>query len=134
LFAACDKKDEIILRLYIYIYIHYYSQIIYIHIYTLLFLDYIYIYIHIQSGSNMIGTNCDLFTHKSSRSYLNHLVCIYICNFLLSVSGLGSKHFKTSEDISVLLHAVKAYGEAGNEAPHILKFDSRWSRVVRLKP
>ena len=25
----------------------------------------------------MTGTNCDLFTHKSSRSYLNHLVaCI----------------------------------------------------------
>jgi hypothetical protein len=22
----------------------------------------------------MTGTNCDLFTHKSSRSYLNHLV------------------------------------------------------------
>ena len=29
---------------------------------------------HIQGGSNMTGTNCDLFTHKSSRSYLNHLV------------------------------------------------------------
>jgi hypothetical protein len=28
----------------------------------------------IQGGSKMTGTNCDLFTHKSSRSYLNHLV------------------------------------------------------------
>jgi hypothetical protein len=28
----------------------------------------------IQGDSNMTGTNCDLFTHKSSRSYLNHLV------------------------------------------------------------
>jgi hypothetical protein len=28
----------------------------------------------IQGGSNMTGTNCDLFTHKSSRSYLNHFV------------------------------------------------------------
>jgi hypothetical protein len=28
----------------------------------------------IQGGSNMTGTNCGLFTHKSSRSYLNHLV------------------------------------------------------------
>ena len=28
----------------------------------------------IQRGSNMTGTNCDLFTHKSSGSYLNHLV------------------------------------------------------------
>jgi hypothetical protein len=32
---------------------------------------------HIQGGSNMTGTNCDLFTHKSSRSYLNHLVYAY---------------------------------------------------------
>jgi hypothetical protein len=30
---------------------------------------------HIKGGSNMTGTNCDLFTQKSSRSYLNHLVC-----------------------------------------------------------
>jgi hypothetical protein len=30
--------------------------------------------VRIQGGSNMTGTNCDLFTHKSSRSYLNHLV------------------------------------------------------------
>ena len=28
----------------------------------------------LQGGSNMSGTNCDLFTHKSSRSYLNYLV------------------------------------------------------------
>jgi hypothetical protein len=30
----------------------------------------------------MTGTNCDLFTHKSSRSYLNHLVlhiCVCVC-------------------------------------------------------
>jgi hypothetical protein len=29
---------------------------------------------NIQGGSNMSGTNCDLFTHSQSRSYLNHLV------------------------------------------------------------
>ena len=29
---------------------------------------------NIQGGSNMTGTNCDLFTHNQSRSYLNHLV------------------------------------------------------------
>jgi hypothetical protein len=28
----------------------------------------------VQGGSNMTGTNCDLFTHKSSQSYFNHLV------------------------------------------------------------
>ena len=30
---------------------------------------------NLQGGSNMTGTNCDLFTHNQSRSYLNHLVC-----------------------------------------------------------
>jgi hypothetical protein len=30
----------------------------------------------VQGGSNLTGTNCDLFTHKSFRSYLNHLVFI----------------------------------------------------------
>jgi hypothetical protein len=25
----------------------------------------------------MTGTNCDLFTHNQSRSYLNHLVVLY---------------------------------------------------------
>jgi hypothetical protein len=28
----------------------------------------------VQGGSNMTGTNCDLFTHNQSWSYLNHLV------------------------------------------------------------
>jgi hypothetical protein len=28
----------------------------------------------VQGGLNMTGTNCDLFTHNQSRSYLNHLV------------------------------------------------------------
>jgi hypothetical protein len=31
-------------------------------------------HVDIQGGSNMTGTNCDLFTHKSYRSYFNHLV------------------------------------------------------------
>jgi hypothetical protein len=30
--------------------------------------------VEIKGGSNMTGTNCDLFTHNQSRSYLNHLV------------------------------------------------------------
>ena len=30
----------------------------------------------LQGASNMTGTNCDMFTHKSSRSYLNHLVLL----------------------------------------------------------
>jgi hypothetical protein len=36
----------------------------------------------------MTGTNCDLFTHKSSRSYLNHLVYIYEYN-VTSIKGGG---------------------------------------------
>jgi hypothetical protein len=48
----------------------------------------------------MTGTNCDLFTYKSSWSYLNHLVCmqgnrtiqvaffvIFLHNSLISVFG-----------------------------------------------
>jgi hypothetical protein len=30
----------------------------------------------------MTGTNCDLFTHNQSRSYLNHLVFCLACGFL----------------------------------------------------
>ena len=33
-----------------------------------------YSVVNVQGGSNMTGTNCDLFTHSQSRSYLNHLV------------------------------------------------------------
>jgi hypothetical protein len=33
---------------------------------------------YVQGGSNMTGTNCDLFTHNQSRSYLNHLVYMYV--------------------------------------------------------
>jgi hypothetical protein len=31
----------------------------------------------LQGGSNMTGTNCDLFTYNQSRSYLNHLVYVF---------------------------------------------------------
>jgi hypothetical protein len=34
----------------------------------------------------MTGTNCDLFTHKSSRSYLNHLVsCVIVWSRMTSM-------------------------------------------------
>ena len=33
----------------------------------------------------MTGTNCDLFTHKSSRSYLNHLVLRALSRHVYSV-------------------------------------------------
>jgi hypothetical protein len=37
----------------------------------------------------MTGTNCDLFTHKSSRSYLNHLVSLF---------GITSDKFNADDD------------------------------------
>jgi hypothetical protein len=43
----------------------------------LLFYRYSFRVFNIQGGSNMTGTNCDLFTHKSSWSYLNRLVFPY---------------------------------------------------------
>jgi hypothetical protein len=48
---------------------------VYIHIYICLCM-------YVQGGSNMTGTNCDLFTHKSSRLYLNHLVCTNECMYV----------------------------------------------------
>jgi hypothetical protein len=40
----------------------------------------------------MTGTNCDLFTHKSSRSYLNHLVqsesAFHTGKHLITLQGL----------------------------------------------
>jgi hypothetical protein len=37
-----------------------------------------FLFLQVQGGSNMTGTNCDLFTHKEFRSYLNHLVFRFI--------------------------------------------------------
>jgi hypothetical protein len=42
----------------------------------------------IHGGSNMTGTNCDLFTHNQFRSYLNHLVYsvrgeVFVVQYLL---------------------------------------------------
>jgi hypothetical protein len=56
----------------------------------------------VQGGSNMTGTNCDLFTHKQSRSYLNHLVQSTCCpqdlNLIYSVSEMWMKlkHWSTT--------------------------------------
>jgi hypothetical protein len=74
----------------------------------------------IQGGSNMTGTNCDFFTHKYSRSYLNHLVlnslvgrsdCCHMSasSFLsfISVSTVNSPtlSFKITKNISILTTA-----------------------------
>jgi hypothetical protein len=44
----------------------------------------------------MTGTNCDLFTHKSSRSYLNHLV------FPHRISGLTGETHERTKNIEYL--------------------------------
>jgi hypothetical protein len=56
----------------------------------------------VQGGSNMTGTNCDLFTHKSSRSYLNHLVyvtgrCIRANHVKLIISTIYTAKFVETE-------------------------------------
>jgi hypothetical protein len=55
----------------------------------------------------MTGTNCDLFTHKQSRSYLNHLVYETLCgNLTLSVSCLGEarhhRRLKNRKKLNIL--------------------------------
>ena len=59
----------------------------------------------------MIWTNCDLFTHKSSRSYLNHLVFFYtmiyqplILKALICFEALEKvkSHNVTSQKICIL--------------------------------
>ena len=51
------------------------------HIWTTLYFpgSFVDIFPWIQGGSNMTWTNCDLFTHNQSRSYLNHLVYTVWC-------------------------------------------------------
>jgi hypothetical protein len=40
----------------------------------------------------MTGTNCDLFTHNQSRSYLNHLVC-YTADLVICDRGRKKKGY-----------------------------------------
>jgi hypothetical protein len=50
----------------------------------------------------MTGTNCDLFTHKYSRSYLNHLVHVIPANAVLGFHTLNAV-FSASFLISTVL-------------------------------
>jgi hypothetical protein len=49
---------------------------------------------HVQGGSNMTGTNCHLFTHKSSRSYLNHLEILLCIVFLVAICPVPSEVYR----------------------------------------
>jgi len=50
----------------------------------------------IQGGSNMTGTVTGLFTHKQSRSYLNHLV-LYVLNVVRSEDFIDHREAVVSE-------------------------------------
>jgi hypothetical protein len=52
---------------------------------------------YIQGSSNMTGTNCDLFTHNQSRSYLNHLKQTHSRASLISLHWLTMKDATTFE-------------------------------------
>jgi hypothetical protein len=54
----------------------------------------------------MTGTNCELFTHKSSRSYLNHLV-FNACSTFVSQKCLGNcryQEWRYTEGSPVLIY------------------------------
>jgi hypothetical protein len=64
----------------------------------------------------MTGTNCDLFRHKSSRSYLNHLVLkLYSCLVLNGIeifthclcSGFQIMNFTTAENVGTVVLILK---------------------------
>jgi len=46
--------------------------------------------LHVQGGSNMTGTDVARFTHKQSRSYLNHLVDCFVFPAVSSLVFLGA--------------------------------------------
>jgi hypothetical protein len=55
--------------------------------------------LYIQGGLDMTGTNCDLFTHKQSRSYLNHLVYNTYISSLKIVVERGVSYFLKNVNI-----------------------------------
>ena len=55
----------------------------------------------VQGRSNMTGTNCGLFTHKSSRSYLNHLV---LYAFSLDWSRISALLINKKHNVRITWH------------------------------
>jgi hypothetical protein len=67
----------------------------------------------VQGGSNMTGTNCDLFTHNQSLSYLNHLVFTpkyFYFNLLLSATHIPLAHVSVSPRMNT---SCGTLGESG---------------------
>ena len=53
----------------------------------------------LQGGSNMTGTNCNLFTHNQSQSYFNHLVK----GWRLKKNSLRKRPWRTREEVEICL-------------------------------
>ena len=93
----------------------------------------------------MTGTKCDLFTHKSSRSYLNHLVYNCLTLRFLDLTRLwrpseitlclshGKRHAVYMKDKSYVRYiCIRGYAVAQlfvalHYEPEGREFDSRWS-------
>jgi hypothetical protein len=71
-------------------------------------IDIILEFMKIQGGSNMTGTNCDLFTHKSSRSYFNHLELKIVTECFPSVS-IWTQMNEKNTDVSAIYSTIMAF-------------------------
>jgi hypothetical protein len=100
----------------------------------------------IQGGSNMTGTNCVLFTHNQSRSYLNHLVygnrlkllkVIFIHNGLSKNSNTVQLWWKNFQYFSRSCHKILHH--AGRWSFSLLMVSNRnfpywWPSGLRPEP
>ena len=62
----------------------------------------------LQGGSNMTGTNCDLFTHNQSRSYLNHLVLTTQHSFFFKIKLINrlKNQLRHTNSINMATHGT----------------------------
>jgi hypothetical protein len=61
----------------------------------------------------MTGTNCDLFTHNQSQSYLNHLVQVNLLVFFIKLSSVhGMEHVKLHQTNLVCVDGLHCLGFA----------------------
>jgi hypothetical protein len=78
----------------------------------------------------MTGTNCDLFTHKSSRSYLKHLVvCLNITKLNINIYLYINIH--TYINIHYILNLAASYfAQLSNSTRNVLGQDNPTSNPM----
>ena len=81
----------------------------------------------LQGGSNMTGTNSDLFTHKSSRSYLNHLV--FICQCSVTKTQFLSKLSRSVLDSCVSCWAAQSWWRKCRTPGRNHETQGRWQGI-----